>query len=106
MSWVGVKGVRATLNPSFDRKLLSTEDTILDETDPTEKAQAKALLQNAIAMDAMVQYVGELDDFHCVLLSMKKDADWSTEKAWKTWQSIENHYQPMDTTASRDLIMA
>jgi hypothetical protein len=31
---------------------------------------------------------------------------WPTRKAWKTWQSIKNHYQPMDTTASRDLTMA
>ncbi len=44
-----------------------------------------------------------MENFHCVLLSMKEDADWPTEKAWKTWQSIKNHYQPTDTTASRDL---
>jgi hypothetical protein len=34
------------------------------------------------------------------------DVDWPTKKAWKTWQSIQNHYQPTDTTASRDLTMA
>ncbi len=79
------------------------EDTILDKTDPTEKVQAKALLQNDIAMDAMVQCMGKMDNFHHVLLSMKEDVDWSARKAWKTWQSIENHYQPTDTTASRDL---
>ncbi len=95
-----------TLNPSFDSKLPAMEDTVLDKTDPTEKAQAKALLQNAIAMDAMVQCVGKLDNFHRVLLSMKEDADWPTGKAWKTWQSIKNHYQPTDTTASRDLTLA
>jgi hypothetical protein len=54
-SWAGVKGVRATLNPSFDSRLPAKEETVLDETDLTEKAQAKAILQNAIAMDAMVQ---------------------------------------------------
>ncbi len=91
MSWVGVKGVRATLNPSFDSRLPPTEDTILDKTDPTEKAQAKALLQNAIAMNAMVHCMGNMDNFHCILLSMKEDADWPTGKAWKTWQSIKNH---------------
>jgi hypothetical protein len=31
---------------------------------------------------------------------------WPTKKAWKTWLSIHNHYQPLDTTASRDLTMA
>ncbi len=40
-SWAGVKGVRVTLNPSFDCKLPAMEDTVLDETEPTEKAQAK-----------------------------------------------------------------
>jgi hypothetical protein len=50
--------------------------------------------------------MSKMDDFQCVLLSMKEDADWPTGKAWKTWQSIQNHYQPIDTTASRDLIMA
>ena len=39
--WAGVKGVRATLNPSFDSRLPAMEDTVLDETEPTEKAQAK-----------------------------------------------------------------
>ncbi len=51
------------------------EDTLLDKTDPTEKSQAKALLQNAIAMDAMVQCMSKKEDFHHVLLIMKKDAD-------------------------------
>jgi hypothetical protein len=86
VSWAGVKGVRATLNPSFDSRLPATEDTMLDKTNPTEKAQAKALLQNAIAMDAMVQCMSKMDDFHRVLLSMKEDVDWPTGKAWKTWQ--------------------
>ncbi len=95
-----------TLNPSFDSRLPTIEDTVLDKTDPTEKAQVKALLQHAIAMDAMVQCKGEMDDFHHFLLSMKEDADWPTGKAWKTWQSIRNHYKPMDTTASRDLTLA
>ncbi len=82
------------------------EESVLDETDPTEKAQAKALLQNAIAMDAMVQCMGNMEDFHHILLIMKEDADWPTGKAWKTWQSIKIHYQPTDTTASRDLTLA
>jgi hypothetical protein len=106
VSWAGVRSVRATLNPSFDSRLPATEDTILDETDPTEKAQAQAHLQNAIAMDAMVQCMGEMDKFHCVLLSMKEDVDWPIKKAWKTWKSIKNHYHPTDTTASRDLTLA
>jgi hypothetical protein len=105
-SWAVVKGVRATLNPSFDSRLPATEVTVLDETYPTEKAQVKAILQNAIAMDAMVQCMSKMDNFHHVLLSMKEDAEWPTRKAWNTWLSIKNHYQPMDTTASRDLTMA
>jgi hypothetical protein len=36
-------------------KLPSTEEALLDDTDPTQKAQGKAIQQNAIAMDAMVQ---------------------------------------------------
>ena len=73
--WAGVKGVRATLNPSFDSRLPATEDTVLDKTDPTEKAHAKGLLKNAIAMDAMVQCMSKTDDFHCVLLSMQEGVD-------------------------------
>jgi hypothetical protein len=105
-SWAGVKGVRATLNPSFKSKLPATEDAVLDDTDPTQKAQGKGILQNAIAMDVMVQCMSKMDDFHRVLLSMQEDADWPTGKAWKTWQSIQNYYQPTDTTASRDLTTA
>ena len=104
--WAGVKGVRATLNLSIDSKLPATEEAVLDNTDTIQKAQGKAILQNAIAMDAMVQCMGNMDNFHRVLPSMKEDADWPTRKAWKTWQSITNHYQPTDTTASRDLTMA
>jgi hypothetical protein len=102
----GPRFVRATLKPSFDSRLPATEDTVLDKTDPTEKAEAKAFLQNAIAMDDMVQCMSEMDDFHRVLLSMKEDADWPTRKARKTWQSIKNHYQPTGTTTSRDLKLA
>jgi hypothetical protein len=98
---------RDTCQSDTESKLLpAREDIVLDKTDPTEKAQAKALLQNAIAMDAMVQCMDDMDKFHRVLLSMKEDADWATRKAWKIWQSIKNHYQPTDTTASRDLTLA
>jgi hypothetical protein len=34
LSRAGVKGVRATLNPSFDSRLPATEEAILDGTDP------------------------------------------------------------------------
>jgi hypothetical protein len=95
-----------TLNPSYESKIPATEDAVLDDTDPTQKAQGKAILQNAIAMDAMVQCVSKMDDFHYILLSMQEDADWPTGKAWKTWQSIQNHYQTTDTTTSRDLTTA
>ncbi len=57
-------------------------------------------------MNAMVQCMGKMNDFHCILLSMQEDMDWPTGKALKAWLSIQNHYQPTDTTASRDLIMA
>jgi hypothetical protein len=57
-------------------------------------------------MDAMVQCMSEIDTFHCILLSMQEDMNWPTGKACKTWLSIQNHYQPTDTTASRDLTMA
>jgi hypothetical protein len=53
-SWAGVKGVRATLNPGFESRLAAMEKAALDNTDPKQKAQGKAILQNAIAMDAMV----------------------------------------------------
>jgi hypothetical protein len=105
-SWAGVKGVRATLNPSFDSKLPATEEAVLDNTDPIQKAQGKAILQNAIVMDAMVQCMSKTDNFHCVLQSMQEDVNWPTGKAWKTWLSIQNHYQPMDSTTSRELTMA
>jgi hypothetical protein len=106
MSWAGVKGVRATLAPSFDSKPPTTEEALLDNTDPTLKAQGKDILQNAIAMDAMVQCMSKTDNFHLVLQSMQEDVDQPTGKAWKMWLGIQNHYQPMDSTASRDLTIA
>jgi hypothetical protein len=98
-SWVGVKGARATLNPSFDSRLPATEEAVLDNTDLIQKTQGKAILKNAIAMDAMVQCMSEMDNFHCVLLNMQEDVDLPIRKVWKTWLSIQNHYQPTDTTA-------
>jgi hypothetical protein len=59
------------------------ENTVLEDTDFTEKAQAKIILQNDIAMDAMVQCMSKMDDFHRFLLSMKEDVNWPTRKAWK-----------------------
>jgi hypothetical protein len=95
-----------TLNPSFDSKLPAVEVAILDDTDPMQKAQGKAILQNAIAMDAMVQCMSKIDNFCHVLQSMQEKLDWPNGKARKTWLSIQNHYQPTDSTASRDLTMA
>jgi hypothetical protein len=94
------------LNPSFDRWLPALEEAVLDDSDPIQNAQGKAILQNAIAMDAMVQCMSEMDDFHCVLLNMQENVDWPNGKAWKTWLSMQNHYQSMNTTASRNLTMA
>jgi hypothetical protein len=90
----------------LDSKLPVTEEAVLDDTDPTQKAQGKASQQYVIAMDTMVQCMSKTDNFHCVLQSMTEDADWPTRKAWKTWLSIQNHYQPTDSTSSRDLTMA
>ncbi len=53
-----------------------------------------------------MQCMSKMEAFNCVLLSMQEDVDWPTGKAWKTWLSIQNHYQPTDTTTSRDLTMA
>jgi hypothetical protein len=50
--------------------------------------------------------MSEMDNFRCILQSMQEDVDQPTRKAWKTWHSIQNYYQPTDTTASRDLRMA
>ncbi len=66
-SWAEVKGISGTLAPSFGSKLPAMEDAVLDNTDPTEKAQGIARKQNAIAMDAIVQCMSDTDDFHCVL---------------------------------------
>jgi hypothetical protein len=103
--WAGVKGVRATLNLSIDSKLPATEEAVLDNTDTIQKAQGKAILQNAIAMNAMMQCMSK-NDIHCVLQSMQDGVDWPTGKAWKTWLSIQNHCQPRDSIISRDLTMA
>jgi hypothetical protein len=94
-SWAGDKGVRVTLNPSFESKLPAMEDTVLDDTDPKEKAQAKAILQNAIAMDAMVQVqcMSKIVNFYRVLLSMKEDVDWPLlERHGRHGKSSRNHY--------------
>jgi hypothetical protein len=91
-SWAGVKGVRATLNLSFKSRLPATEDAV-----PSCKM---------LSMDAMVQCMSKMDDFHHILLSMQEDADWPTGQALKTWQSIKNHYQPTDSTTSKDLTTA
>ncbi len=69
-TWVGVKGVRATLNPSFDSRLPAKEEAVLDNTDPIQKAQGTAILQNAMAMDAMVQCMSKM--VHHVLLNMQE----------------------------------
>jgi hypothetical protein len=84
-SWAGVNGVGETLNPSFDSRLPATKEALLDDTDPIQEAQGKAILQNAIAMDAMVHCMSKMDNFHHVLLNMQEDADFPSRKAWKTW---------------------
>jgi hypothetical protein len=79
----GVKGVRATPNSSFDSKLPATEEAALEETDPKQKAQGKAILQNAI-----YGYYGAVYEQNSQLLlrssKLAKNVDWPTGNAWKT----------------------
>ncbi len=42
-SWAGVKGIRAAQAPSFDGKLPTMEEAVMGDTDPTKKAQGKAI---------------------------------------------------------------
>jgi hypothetical protein len=79
------------LNPCFDSKLQRKESDVLDDTDPTQKAQGIARKQNAAAMDAMVQSMSDTDDFHHILQSMNKDSDWPCGKAWKAWKIVQEH---------------
>ena len=82
------------------------EEAMLNDTNPIQKAQGKAILQIDMAMDPMVQCMSKTDNFNCILQSMQEDVDWPTRKAWKTWLSIiQNHYQPTDTTTSWVLTM-
>jgi hypothetical protein len=57
-------------------------------------------------MDAMVQIMRDTDDFHCILQSMNKDADWCCGKVWKLWKIIQEHYQSKDSTSARGLASA
>ncbi len=50
--------------------------------------------------------MSKTDVFYCILQSMQEEMDWPTRKAWKTWPSIQNRYQPTDSTTSRNLTMA
>jgi hypothetical protein len=78
----------------------------VDDTEPTQKAQGISRKQNAVAMDAIVQCMSDTDDFHCILQSINKDANWPYGKAWKTWKIIQEHYQPKDSNSARDLTSA
>ncbi len=51
----------------------------------------------------MVQSMSDTVNFHCILQSTNKDADWPCGKAWKTQKIIKEHYQPNASTSARDL---
>jgi hypothetical protein len=70
------------------------------------KAQGIVKKKNAVATDDMVQSMSDTDKFYCFLQIMNKDADWPCGKAWKTWKNIQKHYQPKDSTSTRDLTSA
>jgi hypothetical protein len=63
-------------------------------------------MQNAVAMDAIGQCMCDTNDFHCILQSMNKDAQWLNGKAWKTWKIIQEYYQSKDDASARDLLSA
>ncbi len=86
----GVKEISRALLPSFNSKLPAEELSILNDTDPQENAQGIDRKQNAIAMDALVQSMSDIDDFHCILQHTKEDADWPGGKAWKVWKNIQS----------------
>jgi hypothetical protein len=35
---------------------------------------------------------------------MNKDLNWPCRKAWKTWKIIQEHYQPKNSTSTKDLL--
>ncbi len=89
-SWVEVRWNSEALIPSFDSKLPNKQYNVIDNTEPSQKAQAQGIArkQNAGAMDALVLSMSDTDNFHCILQSMKEDANWPSRKAWKTWRNI------------------
>jgi hypothetical protein len=80
-SWAGFKGISGALTLSFNSKIPSKESDILDNTDTEQNTQGIVRKKNAVAMDAMVQSISDTDNFHQILQSMNKDADWPSEKA-------------------------
>jgi hypothetical protein len=53
-SWAEVKGISEALMPSFDSKLPSKQYNVIDNMDPSQKAQGITRKQNAVTMDALV----------------------------------------------------
>ena len=50
---LAIKGCAAALDKNFETKLPATEDATLDESDATQKAQKKAVVQNTLGMNIM-----------------------------------------------------
>ncbi len=106
-SWAGIKGIWGRLLKALKgsyplRKIVYWMILTLHRR-PSGLPESKKI---AVAMDALVQCMSDTDNFHCILQSMNKDADWPTGKAWKTRKIIQEHYQPKDSTSTRDLLSA
>jgi hypothetical protein len=71
----------------------------VDDTDPIQKAQGKAILQNAIAIDAMVQCMSKMDE-----LAYWKGMEDMTEHAESLSIYRHHHLKRLYNGLTKDLV--
>ncbi len=99
---LAIKRCAAALDENFESKLPATEDATLDESDPTEKAQKEAVVQNALGMNIMTLAM-ETDQLMAKVSATYTD-DFPSGLLCKLWKSLQEEYEPDDTIANAELL--
>ena len=98
-----IKECTATPDENFETKLQATKDATLDESDATQKAQKKAVVQNSLGMNIMTLAM-ETEELMAKVSATYTD-DFPSGLLCQLWKLLQEEYERDDIIAEAELAL-
>ena len=96
-----LQGFSDALDPNFKSQLAARHDSVLDETNSAQKAQAMSREMNARAINYII--VGQEDEKMINMLGLCQSPEWPMGLAYEWMTRFKKKFQPDDETARVDM---